>query len=326
MHWDAIVVGAGPAGIAAAMAIHRGGGRVLLLDRKAFPRTKACAGMLSSAALVSSPFPVTSVICSVSTHLIWKKDHHEQLIHERNILTHRQQLDTYLYEQTTASGVSFRQIPGLLKLVDTGSLVRLTTNYRELLSARTLIGADGANSSIRRLMGLPSAARGAFSVEVNLSLPADAHELPALFDYDAVKGGYGWWFPKGETSNMGIAIMNGDSSSISTHLHTFVQTHGKNSAYIGRVRGAAIGAFGPSTCLGAGNILLCGDAAGLTDPVTGEGISHAFRSGKSAGLAAISAMTQGSALQHYQKRMEQQLSELMRRTTDGTKSYGLSAG
>ena len=334
--WDAIIVGAGPAGISAAMAVLRAGGKPLLIDRKTFPREKACAGMLSAAAVAAAPFHPGPVICAVSSGILWREHGKDTHLHEQNLLTHRIELDDFMFRQAMGAGVAFRQVPELIKLRQTAHEVRLTTGQRELLVARHVIAADGANSLIRRLLNLPSVGHDAFAIEVDLALPADAKTRPALFDYDFVTGGYGWHFPKGNTSNLGIAFMHGLHGNIATALDSFIQCHGKEALQQGRSRGAAIGSYGPDTCLGIERTLLCGDAAGLADPWTGEGISMAFKSGHAAGTAVMRYQQEQqlqqlqqqsrhvkSALLHYQEMLSPLLDQLKKRQQQATPmSYG----
>lgn len=321
--WDAIVVGAGPAGIAAAMAIHRDGGRVALLDRKAFPRPKACAGMLSALALQTAPFPVTPVIRSVPRTLVMHQCGREQMLQERNYLTHRIELDDHLFREAVTAGVTFFRVPGLAKLVNGPVSVRISTHDHRFFTARALIAADGANSQVRRLLGLPAACRDAFSVEIDLALPGDARQTPPWMDFDLVPGGYGWLFPKGDSCNVGIAVMGkAGEEGIGTAFARFLADHAAGADAIGRARGAAIGAYGPLTRLGQGRVLLCGDAASLADPWTGEGISHAFVSGQLAGLAV---MRQPAApLACYEEAMQPTLGQLAKRQEKQVASYGVT--
>lgn len=320
--WDAIVVGAGPAGVAAAVAIHRAGGHVLLLDRKTFPRPKACAGMLSSSALSAAPFSIAPVLCGISQTLTNQRNGQCQTLYQKNYLTHRVALDAHMHASAVAAGVSFRQIDTLLKITDTGSQVRLLTATRELLTARHLIAADGANSQIRRLMHLPSAATMAFSVEADIARPANSKTEAAQFDFDAIPRGYGWCFPKGDSSNIGIAQMHPPLDNTAALFSGFRERFGESATIIGKARGAAIGRLSPATCLGVGNILFCGDAAGLADPKTGEGISHAFYSGNAAGHATCKK-NGNHALRSYQEAMQPTLRALKSREHDSSTEYGI---
>lgn len=324
--WDAIIVGAGPAGISAAMAILRLGGKPLLIDKKSFPREKACAGMLSAAAIASSPFNLVPAICAVSSAILWKEHGRERLLHEQNLLSHRIELDDYLFRQAIASGVTFRQVPNIIKLRQSDNEVRLTTSQKELLIGSHVIAADGANSQIRRLLNLPSAATSAFAIEADLELPVEAKITPALFDFDTIPAGYGWHFPKGSTSNLGIAFMRGNHGNVAKAFESFINRHGKCARKLGRSRGAAIGSYGAATCLGTGRLLLCGDAAGLADPWTGEGISTAFQSGHAAGTAVMQNLRhKEDALAYYEKTLSNTLEQLKKRSQHlTTPSYGMS--
>lgn len=318
--WDAIVVGAGPAGIAAAMAIHRAGGRVALLDRHDFPRPKACAGMLSAHALRHCPFPPAPVLVAVPQLVAVREGGREQGLPERNYLAHRIELDAFLQQQAVAAGVPFFRIPGLAKLQQGESSVRLTTPDRRLFTARTVIGADGANSQVRRLLGLDAANRDAFALELDVEWTPGS-DTP-LLDFDAVPGGYGWIFPKGERCNIGIARMaSGGAKGSGEELSRYL-ARGIPPAAGGPVRGAAIGAFGRHTHLGTGRILLCGDAASLADPWTGEGISHAFVSGRLAGSAALAAPA--APLATYRTAMQPTLRQLERRQAKKMATYGVA--
>lgn len=327
MLWDAIVLGAGPAGISAALTLHRAGRRVLLLDRKQFPRPKACAGMLSASAMAAAPCSLAPAICGVSRNVRVQRNGQALLQVERNILTHRMELDTHLFRQAVQAGVPFRQASGPARLTDTGQSLRLITGRHELFLARTLIAADGANSAARRLLGLAPASRQAFSVELDLPVRADASSTPAFFDFDAVQDGYGWWFPKGASSNYGIAFMRGLGEQPAIRLAAFLDKIGVAHPADVQMRGAAIGAFGAATLLGKGNVLLCGDAAGLADPLTGEGISQAFRSGRAAALAVDQATQPGEALALYTTQLQGLLATLLRRSAPpgGSFSYGAAA-
>lgn len=285
MVWDAIVVGSGPAGIAAAMAIHQQGGKALLLDKKSFPRPKACAGMMTPLALAHAPFPLIPAICAVSLQLHWKAQEKTQTFLEKNVLSHRIELDHFMHKEAVRSGIAFRQdSPQKIRIYP--DKIQIMTESHLLLEGRTLVAADGANSHVRRLLKIPPASE-AFALELDTPLLHPLETNPALFDYDAIEHGYAWWFPKGNFSNFGISVFNKSNANLKESLQQFMVAHSVTLAHVGKIRGALIGCYGKATYLGRERVLFCGDAAGLADPWTGEGISYAFLSGKLAGEAVM---------------------------------------
>lgn len=302
MAWDAIVVGAGPAGISAATAIHHLGGRVLLIDKKKFPRPKACAGMLSPLAITHAPFIPTAAICAASSLLHWKKNQKIQTFQERNLLSHRIELDYLMYYQAIHHGIPFQQ-DTLRKIRHYEDKIQLITAQRRLLECKTLIACDGANSTTRHLLGLPKPTH-AFAIETDIALPCNAQLQAAVFDYDAIPNGYAWWFPKGKISNIGVYIHDIAllEKGWEERLRQFQRAYSLNAPIIGKTKGATIGVYGENTLLSNGSVLFCGDAAGLAIPFTGEGISYAFLSGKLAGQAVMQTPTSPSVT--YQESMD----------------------
>lgn len=303
------MVGSGPAGIAAAMAIHQQGGKALLLDKKSFPRPKACAGMMTPLALAHAPFPLIPAICAVSLQLHWKAQEKTQTFLEKNVLSHRIELDHFMHKEAVRSGIAFRQdSPQKIRIYP--DKIQIMTESHLLLEGRTLVAADGANSYIRRLLRIPAAGE-AFALEVDTPLLPPLETNPALFDYDAIAQGYAWWFPKGNTSNFGIGVFNKSDANLKEGLRQFMAVHSATLAHAGKIRGALIGCYGKGTYLGRERVLFCGDAAGLADPWTGEGISYAFLSGKLAGDAIMHKTTTPAA--DYALRMVPTLALLQQR-------------
>lgn len=306
--WDAVIVGAGPAGIAAATSIYQQGGRSLLIDKKAFPRPKACAGMMSQLAATHAPFSLTPAICAVSSQILWKSHKSEHIFSQQNTLSQRIELDSFMLRRAQLHGITFLQTT-IHTLNVHHDHVEIVTQDHSTLNARTLIVADGANSAMRRLLGL-NQPNQAFAVEADIALPCNAHTQPAVFDYDALSNGYAWWFPKDGSSNIGLYV--NDTALLDRNwkeqLSHFQQTYSLNVPIIGNIRGAAIGIYGENTLLNYENILFCGDAAGLANPYTGEGIGYAFLSGKLAGQAVM--QTQSLAGIVYQESMAPFLTSL----------------
>ena len=146
--WDAMVVGAGPAGCAAAYDLAAEGRSVLLLDKHDFPRPKACAGGLTSKAVQALRYSIKPVVREV-VHRIRLEDERSSsspaqaiVLKSREpicVMTVRAELDAYCLSKTIAAGACFRKIAGVRQIARCGDEVHLLTggeSYRGALSGR----------------------------------------------------------------------------------------------------------------------------------------------------------------------------------------------
>jgi flavin-dependent dehydrogenase len=125
-------------------------------------------------------------------------------------------------------------------------------------------------------------------VEAALNEPRERTEI--YFD-PLFRGGYGWLFPKGETANVGVAVNTRLGGRPGLALEALLDRLGLSRAGAVGLLAGAIPVGGVVSALQSGNILLAGDAAGLTHPVTGGGIAPAAISGRMAGEAAARAIS-----------------------------------
>jgi geranylgeranyl reductase family protein len=297
--WDAVVVGAGPAGCAAAYDLAAAGRRVLLVDRAVFPRAKACAGGLTLKAIRALRYPVDPVVRRWVREIVLEEGAGSAVRVGRRspvcAMTVRAELDSYCLEQTLARGVSFLRVGGL-KAVEQGTDgVTLRFADAEGLTARFAVGADGVHSRMRVLTTDGSWFRSGFALEANVPYRADGEQYPLCFDFAAVAGGYGWLFPRDNHVNVGLytaaASGSGQTGLDGAALERYIETR----CGVGRAHGRVVGQF-----LGLGaakyrpkadaRVLLVGDAAGCVDPLTGEGIYGAIRSGQAAAAAIDGAL------------------------------------
>lgn len=287
--WDAIIVGAGPAGCAAAYDLATAGLRALLLDKSDFPRSKACAGgltMKTVKALRYSIEPVTRLV--VHQILLENNGSQSTLVKTRSplcVMTVRAEFDAYCLEKTRAAGAQFRRIRALRQIEPTDDGISLVT-ADQVFHGRFLIGADGVHSQVRKLADLGESTAGGFALEAQVPLPEHPRDL--TFDFGAVRNGYGWIFPKGNHLNVGMgfyAQSEGETLNRERLLAYIHKRLGTDAA--DHIVGQYLGVRGWDQPCAKGRVLLAGDAAGLVDPLTAEGIYSAVVSGQAAARAIV---------------------------------------
>lgn len=307
--YDAVVVGAGPAGAMAAHELARGGARVLLLEKARLPRYKPCGGGLTPRARAVSPlaasFPAEAQADTIL--VLYRRQMLSCRVPSPLAMVMRDRFDAYLAEQAVAAGAELRDGTALARLERAGGGVRLVAGG-DTVTARYIVGADGARGLTARLAGFPQPIRPAApAIEVELIVPDAVHaryEGATLIDATTVRGGYGWVFGKGEHLSVGVAaLVPAGRRELRAGLDRFLVRHEGLSA--GRVRlrrGHVIPLAGHRASWRRGPIVLAGDAAGLADPLTGEGISYALASGRRAGRAVLDALAgQPEALPRYER-------------------------
>lgn len=291
--FDVLVVGAGPAGSATAIRLAHGGAKVLLVDRARFPRDKPCGGGLTGRALRHAPCAVEPVVEHVVDRFkirlrygsSFTRRHPEPLV----LMTQRRRLDLHLADQATAAGAVFRDGVRVTDL-DVGATGVSARLNGEVVRADTLVGADGANGIVARGAGLAEGIVNGVALEANVSYEdiARTHlEGTAVVELGVVPGGYGWVFPKGDHANIGVGGWGSEGPRLRDHLARLAEKHRVDAGALRDVRGHRL----PMRRLGArpasGRVLLVGDAAGLVDPLSGDGIYEAFVSAELAAEAIL---------------------------------------
>ena len=350
--FDVLVVGAGPAGCAAAYDLARAGIRVLLLDKRSFPRHKACACGLTRKTLKALRYSVEPVIERTCRDVVLQEAG-PAFLHGRRVadkscevrvrmrnpfcaMSVRERFDDFCLRQTLAQGAEIRKIEGVVALRELADGVELDVSIDgaiETVRATVVIGADGSNGQMRRLAGgiafqreqrgadayeavgasLPDEpvwyARG-FALEATVpfadlpsTLPAGDRPQDLVFDFSPIAGGYGWLFPKGDHVNIGVGgfVPRDGADAATAEMQFEAVTRGLLADYTRTKLGVELGALksahvsGQHLGLGGhayvpqGRVLLVGDAAGLVDPLTGEGIHSAIVSGQAAAAAVTEA-------------------------------------
>lgn len=298
--WDVVVVGAGPAGAMAALAAGQAGARTLLIERQLLPRDKLCGGGLIGVALDALPsgFAVPARDSSVTAVFTRACADPRERSADGPFLTmvNRAEFDAELAACAVRAGAELAQGVRVDELVQEDGLVELRTSAGPV-RARAVVGADGSASRIAREVGAQYA-----QVDLGLEVHVEADEAArdryrgrVVLDFGGPPGAYAWVFPKGDRLTVGAIAARGLADEQRAYLRRFVAAEGLGHLPASAEEGHLTRCRMPDSPLGRGRVLLAGDAAGLLEPWTREGISYALRSGRLAGAAAA-AMALGAAL------------------------------
>jgi geranylgeranyl reductase family protein len=314
MDFDLIVVGAGPAGSTLAREMSRRGARVLLLDRARFPRDKACGGGVTLRAARLLPLDLTPVVERTVFRAYVSLRHGPGFVRSYpeplTYMTQRRCLDSFLAEQAAEAGADFAD--GVrVRAVEVGLGGAKVRTETDVFQARAVAGADGANGVVAAALGLALCSEGGVALEGNQPC-TDAvlerwRDLVA-FDLGGLPGGFGWVFPKGDHVNVGVAAWRYAAPALRGHLAALCRQFGFSETRLRDVRGHPLPTRRPGVAIVRGPALLLGDAAGLVDPLSGEGIYGAFLSAQLAADALDRYLAGRAAdLSSYQRAVDRQI-------------------
>jgi geranylgeranyl reductase family protein len=339
--WDVLVVGAGPAGAAAATWLAEHGHSVLVVDKKRFPRDKTCGDGLTPRAVrqlhdlgLADALAdhlrydgLRSIAHGVTLELAWPA--HPDFP-PYGYVVRRRDLDELVAERAVKAGATLwpaseAVAPLLVDGIVTGArVVRRESGTTEAVRAKYVVVADGANSRFGRALGtsrdrtypLGMAIRGYFEspyhdepwIESHLDLrDRDGNHLP----------GYGWVFPVGDgTVNVGVGLLStfagwkdvNTSRLMDAFVHTAPQRWGiSDESSCGPPTGGKLPTGGSVSPKVGPSWLVVGDAGGSINPFNGEGIAYAYETGRFAADAVHEALVAGDgrALRRYEQRLDE---------------------
>jgi geranylgeranyl reductase family protein len=285
--FDAAVIGAGPAGSVCAWELARSGVDTVLVDRSRFPRDKTCGGAVGGGA--ATLLTACGILDSSALDDLVIRDHYSMQCFWRLEplriytsagppirLVDRGAFDAALLERARDAGVEVVE-GDPFAVLERGS-IRLRSGSR--LGFRKIVGADGAHSAVARsALGCGPARRG-FGLEFFLPARGGLDDrLQIHFGLEPY--GYGWVFPRGEDVCVGLGRCDryARPSKLLESLLRFIDMLGFPKPDLAGLKAASLPAGRPSDSLGSGDVYLAGDAAGLVDRVSGEGIALAVESG-----------------------------------------------
>jgi geranylgeranyl reductase family protein len=289
--FDAVVVGAGPAGSLTAYHLARARARVLLVEKARFPRDKPCGGGLTYRALRQLPFSVEPVVEDVVSRVECRLQYRRTFVRGDRpvaVMTQRRRLDSFLVERAIEAGAEFRD--GSRVEVESDTEVRVAGAP---VAAAVLIGADGANGVTARTLGLAGEIVHGVALEGNLRYGRVSRRRYGgrmVLELAIVPGGYGWVFPKSDHVNFGVGGWDFEGPRLRDHLRRLCEEHGVDVEELTDLRGHRLPLRRAGTLLARDRAALVGDAAGLVDPVSGDGMYEAFFSARLAAAAAVDVL------------------------------------
>jgi geranylgeranyl reductase family protein len=314
MTYDAIVVGAGPAGSTCAYRLAKAGASVLMLDRARFPRDKPCGGGVTLRALKALPVGIDPVVEDVVTVAELRLGYGKRV--ERGsgpplaVMTQRSRLDAHLADEAVRAGASFRDGAKVDRIAAEDGVVTVVAGG-ERLTARALVGADGVNGVVGR--GLDLGGNQAVGVALEGNVPWEKLDRARyggriVMELGVLPGGYGWVFPKGDHANVGIGGWEREGPRLREHLARLCAAHGVAPGDLEDLRGYRLPLRSPSSTLARGRALVVGDAAGLIDPLSGDGMYEAFLSARFAAEAVLDLLAgRAATLEAYGSRIGRSL-------------------
>jgi geranylgeranyl reductase family protein len=333
-----LIVGAGPAGAAAAYYLAKNGINTLVLERQVFPRDKVCGDFVGPAAVAEleamgvtaqPEFQSCNVIKKAAVYL----DGEELIVSDfpslggfEGRVIPRKQLDGWIVAAAKAAGAKIWESTLVTAVEFKAEAVEAqikTPSGTQTLRAPLLIAADGTNSIIaHKLHGeAPPKAnrnvgvRGYFTGVLGETDQADMH-----FSSDSFPG-YCWLFPTSkDQANVGVGVLLETFPKCSQPRELFFQLINqdaalkarlKNAQFTGKLEAYPINTYNPQRALTADRVMLIGEAAGLVNPINGEGIQYALLSGKWAAQTATNAIQSGNfskaAFEAYASRIQTEL-------------------
>ncbi len=313
--YDVTVVGSGPAGAACALLLAREGVKVVVIEKAALPRHKTCGGGVVCRALGLLPVDLSEAIerqcyCAevrlVPTDFRFTSKRQEPMVS----MTMRVNFDYLLVSAARESGADVRERCKVLDAITHADGVELVTSEGSVFS-QFVVAADGARSAVAKKTGWEETRHlvPALACEVSVGdeqLARFSHA--ARFDFGLSPSGYAWTFPKKEHLSMGVLSMRPGQMTLNGMFEQYMKLVGLDKILSITRKVFFIPVTPRTDDFVKGRVLLTGDAAGLADPITGEGITSAILSGMMAARSLLDgAFKEVRVKESYESELSQRI-------------------
>lgn len=328
MDYDVVVVGAGPAGSSAAYHLATRGARVLLVDKCAFPREKVCGDGIAPRAVrtlyrmglqdnLEGRFNKFHgfIFAGAGRSVVKNPIPPTPRYPDHGYIIRRVDLDSILLEHARANGAEvWEECRVTAPLVEGGRVIGVkAVRGGEKLEVRAgvVVGADGAHSPLGRAMGLivNDPLYLGVSVRQYFEGVSDIGDYLEVYPEAAISPGSGWVFPVSETvANVGVGAMLYHIRRDGINLHRFMKTFINETPHaapklrgarpVSPVRGALLRVGLGGSRVECPGLVLVGDAASMTNPVSGEGITYALETGQMAADHILGSRMSGRGFHH----------------------------
>lgn len=315
-HYDVIVIGGGPAGSTTAYRLAEAGASVLLADKATFPRDKPCGGGMTLRAVRQCPVDPTPVVEEWVDRVELRFRYGSAVVRSARApvvwMTQRRRLDAFLLDAAREKRVDVRE--GARVAVESGNVVGLGGGER--VSAEVIVGADGANGVTAKAVGLGAGIVYGVAYEGNVGygdLDRQRYARRLVLELADIPGGYAWVFPKGDHANVGVGGWQSEGPKLRQHLRRACEAHGLDVDRLEDLRGHRLPLRRPGTRIAGPRALLVGDAAGLIDPVSGDGMYECFVSSRLAAVSILDLLAgRTGSLAAYETAVDAELTPLHR--------------